>query len=141
MGVEIRKSFDDYSNTLDIILLFTGIAIVISVMGFVGMSLFFIRQNQKQIGIRRVMGSSIQEVFIHMLKIFCIPIILSLLIGIPLAYYIMDNWLNGFSYRIAQSPWVFIISSVTTLCIALASVSIQIYRASTVNPIERIKTE
>lgn len=141
MGVDIRKSFDDYSNTLDIILLFTGIAIVISIMGFVGMSLFFIRQNQKQIGIRRVMGSSIQEVFIHMLKIFCIPIILSLLIGIPLAYYIMDNWLNGFSYRIAQSPWIFIFSSLTTLGIALASVSIQIFRASTENPVESLKTE
>lgn len=141
LGIEIRKSFDDYSNTLDIILLFTGIAIVISVMGFVGMSLFFIRQNQKQIGIRRVMGSSIQEVFLHMLKIFCIPISLSLLIGIPLAYYIMDNWLNGFSYRIAQSPWPFIFSSLITLGIAFASVSIQIYRASTENPIESLKTE
>lgn len=141
MGVDIRKSFDDNSNTLDIILLFTGIAIVISVMGFVGMSLFFIRQNQKQIGIRRVMGSSIQEVFIHMLKIFCIPIFLSFLIGIPLAYYIMENWLNEFSYRIAQSPWPFISSSLITLGIALASVSIQIYRASTENPIESLKTE
>lgn len=138
---EIIDSFGEVRNTLDIVLLFTGIAIVISVMGFVGMSLFFIRQNHKQIGLRRIMGSSIREVFLHMLRNFCIPIFISFFIGVPLAYYIMDNWLNGFSYRIAQSPWVFVVSCFTTLGIALASVSIQIYRASTVNPIESIKTE
>ena len=67
----IAETFEDQQNTLRIISLFTLIAIVISVMGFIGMSLFFIRQRQKEIGIRKIMGSTSHEVMTLMLRTFC----------------------------------------------------------------------
>lgn len=138
---EIIDSFRGVRNSEEIVFVFTLIAIIISIMGFVGMSLFFIRQNRKQIGIRRVMGSTIKEVFLHMLGIFCSPILLSFFVAIPVAYHIMEKWLNGFSYRISQSPLVYVTACLATLAVALISVIVQIYKASNENPADSIKTE
>lgn len=138
---EIADSFKGVRNSEEIVSIFTLIAITISIMGFLGMSLFFIRQNRKQIGIRRVMGSTIKEVFLHMLKIFCSPILLSFIVAIPVAYYVMEKWLSGFSFRISQSPLVYVAACLATLAAALISVTAQIYKASNENPADSIKTE
>ena len=82
---EIAETFEDQQNTLKIITLFTFVAVVISIMGFVGMSLFFIRQRKKEIGIRKIMGSSSSEVLVLMLRTFCAPLLVSFVIAIPLA--------------------------------------------------------
>jgi putative ABC transport system permease protein len=137
----IAETFADQQNTLKIISLFTIIAIVISIMGFVGMSLFFIRQRQKEIGIRKIMGSTSHEVMLLMLRTFCAPLLVSFVIAIPLSWYIMTDWLSNFSYRIALSPWMFAVTCAFALLVAVLSVSIQIIKAVTTNPVESIKTE
>ncbi|MBO6144553.1 MAG: FtsX-like permease family protein [Prevotella sp.] len=137
----IANTFEDQQNTLKIITLFTVIAVIISVMGYVGMSLFFIRQRQKEIGIRKIMGSTSGEVMVLMLRIFCSPLLLSFVIAVPLSWYIMRDWLTNFSYRIALSPWIFIATCAFALLIAVLSVGLQIIKAVRTNPVESIKTE
>ena len=138
---EIAKTFEDQQNTLRIITLFTIIAIIISVMGFVGMSLFFIRQRKKEIGIRKIMGSSSSEVLVLMLRTFCAPLLVSFVIAIPIAWYIMRDWLSNFSYRITLSPWIFATTCAFALLVAVLSVAYQIIKAVRANPVESIKTE
>ena len=137
----IAESFEDQQNTLKIITLFTIIAVIISVMGYVGMSLFFIRQRQKEIGIRKIMGSTSGEVMILMLRIFCAPLLISFIIAIPLSWYIMRDWLSNFSYRIELSAWIFVATCAIALLVAILSVSLQIIKAVRTNPVESIKTE
>lgn len=137
----IAESFADQHNTLKIITLFTIIAVIISVMGYVGMSLFFIRQRQKEIGIRKIMGSTSVEVMILMLRIFCAPLLISFIIAIPLSWYIMRDWLSNFSYRIELSAWIFVATCAIALLVAILSVSLQIIKAVRTNPVESIKTE
>ena len=137
----IAESFADQHNTLKIITLFTIIAVIISVMGYVGMSLFFIRQRQKEIGIRKIMGSTSVEVMILMLRIFCAPLLVSFIIAIPLSWYIMRDWLSNFSYRIELSAWIFVATCAIALLVAILSVSLQIIKAVRTNPVESIKTE
>ena len=137
----IAETFEDQQNTLKIITLFTIIAVIISVMGYVGMSLFFIRQRQKEIGIRKIMGSTSGEVMVLMLRIFCSPLLLSFVIAVPLSWYIMRDWLTNFSYRISLSPWIFIATCAFALLVAILSVGLQIIKAVRTNPVESIKTE
>ncbi len=137
----IRQSFEEHRNTLRIVTLFSLVAVVISVMGFVGMSLFFIRQRRKEVGIRKILGSSSLEVLWLMLRIFCMPLLLSFVVAVPLSHYVMSQWLQDFSYRIALSPWIFVATCLCSLLTAVLSVGIQIWRAAWANPVESIKTE
>lgn len=137
----IAETFKDQQHTLKLITLFTLIAIVVSVLGFIGMSLFFIRQRQKEIGIRKIMGSTSSEVMMLMLRTFCVPLLVSFVMAIPLSWYVMNDWLSNFSYRISLSPWIFVATCAFSLLVAVLSVSIQIMKAVRTNPVESIKTE
>ena len=137
----IAETFEDHQNTLKIISLFTIVAIIISVLGYVGMSIFFIRQRQKEIGIRKIMGSNSSEVMMLMLRTFCVPLLVSFVMAIPLSWYVMNDWLSNFSYRISLSPWIFVATCTFSLLVAVLSVSIQIMKAVRTNPVESIKTE
>ena len=137
----IAESFMDHQNTLDIVSLFTLIAIVISVLGYIGLSLFFIRQRKKEIAIRKVMGSTSGEVLLFMLRTFSVPLLISFVIAVPVSWYIMHDWLTNFSYRIALSPWIFAAAGFTCFIISLLSVIVQSWRAASENPVVNIKTE
>ena len=110
-------------------------------MGYMGLSIFFIRQRQKEIAIRKVMGSTSGEVLLLMLRTFSIPMLISFVIAVPISWYIMTDWLSNFSYRIALSPWIFATAGFTCFIISLLTVIIQSWRAASENPINNIKTE
>lgn len=138
---EVASQFEEERNVLHIVLMFTGIALLISIFGFIGMSLFFIRQRRSEIAVRRIMGGNIREVILLMLTKFCAPLLLSCLVAVPLAYYISDRWLQDFSYRIPLSAWIFILTCALSLLIALLSILWQTIHAVRRNPAEGIKTE
>ena len=137
----IADTFEEQQNTLRIVSLFTLIAIVISVLGYVGLSLFFIRQRKKEIAIRKVMGSTSGEILLLMLRTFSVPMLVSFVIAVPISYYIMSDWLSNFSYRISLSPWIFAVAGSVCLIISLLTVVIQSWRAASENPVKNIKTE
>ncbi|MDD6890791.1 MAG: ABC transporter permease [Bacteroidales bacterium] len=137
----IAKEFADTENILHIILLFTLIALLVSGMGFVGMSLFFIRQRKKEIGIRKILGGSSREVIVRMLRLFCMPVLLSFGVSVPLSAFLLDGWLQHFSYRIALHPWMFLAVGAVLLGLAVVSVFFQLWRAVRANPVESVKVE
>ncbi len=141
IGEEVRMSFSDERNTLRLVGLFTAVAVLISVLGFIGMSLFFVRQRRREVGVRRIMGSSSREILALLLRKFCAPLLLSFVVSVPLSLWLMNRWLENFSYRIQLSAWIFVAASAGSLLIALVSVFFQTLRASHENPAEAVRTE
>ena len=137
----IKASLNEEKNTMRIVSIFTGVAVLISILGFIGMSLFFIRQRKKEIGVRRIMGSTTNEVLSLLLTKFCAPLLVSFIIAVPLSWFIMDKWLEGFSYRIGLSPWIFIASGAVSLLIAVVSIFFQTLHAAHSNPADAIRAE
>lgn len=137
----IKASLNEEKNTMRIVSIFTGVAVLISILGFIGMSLFFIRQRKKEIGVRRIMGSTTNEVLSLLLTKFCAPLLVSFIFAVPLSWFIMDKWLESFSYRIGLSPWIFIASGAVSLLIAVVSIFFQTLHAAHSNPAEAIRAE
>ena len=137
----IADSFDEQQNLLRIVSLFALVAVVISLMGFVGMSVFFVRGRKKEIAIRKVMGSTSAEVLTLMLRTFCAPLFVSFVVAVPVGWWLMRDWLTNFSYRIALSPWIFLIVCFFSVLVAVVSVGFQIMKAVMTNPVKGIKTE
>ena len=141
LEAEVASQFEEERNVLRIVLMFTGIALLISIFGFIGMSLFFIRQRRNEIAVRRIMGGSVREVILLMLVKFCAPLLVSCLVAVPVAYYVSLRWLQDFSYRIPLGAWIFILTCAISLLIAVLSILWQTIHAVRQNPSEGIKTE
>lgn len=137
----VKASLNEEKNTMRIVSIFTGVAVLISILGFIGMSLFFIRQRRKEIGVRRIMGSTTNEVLSLLLTKFCAPLLVSFIFAVPLSWFIMDKWLESFSYRIGLSPWIFIASGAVSLLIAVVSIFFQTLHAAHSNPADAIRAE
>lgn len=137
----IKASLNEEKNTMRIVSIFTGVAVLISILGFIGMSLFFIRQRKKEIGVRRIMGSTTNEVLSLLLTKFCAPLLVSFIFAVPLSWFIMDKWLESFSYRIGLSPWIFIASGAVSLLIAVVSIFFQTLHAAHSNTADAIRAE
>ena len=137
----IKASLNEEKNTMRIVSIFTGVAVLISILGFIGMSLFFIRQRRKEIGVRRIMGSTTNEVQSLLLTKFCAPLLVSFIFAVPLSWFVMGKWLEGFSYRIGLSPWIFIASGAVSLLIAVVSIFFQTLHAAHSNPADAIRAE
>ncbi len=137
----VKASLTEEKNTMRIVSIFTGVAVLISILGFIGMSLFFIRQRKKEIGVRRIMGSTTNEVLSLLLTKFCAPLLVSFIFAVPLSWFIMGKWLESFSYRIGLSPWIFIASGAVSLLIAVVSIFFQTLHAAHSNPADAIRAE
>lgn len=137
----VKASLTEEKNTMRVVGIFTGVAVLISILGFIGMSLFFIRQRRKEIGVRRIMGSTTNEVLSLLLTKFCAPLLVSFIFAVPLSWFIMDKWLESFSYRIGLSPWIFIASGAVSLLIAVVSIFFQTLHAAHSNPADAIRAE
>jgi putative ABC transport system permease protein len=120
---------------------FTYLAIFIACLGLFGLVSFITGQRTKEIGIRKVLGSSINEIISLFNKNFIVLVIIASVISIPLAWYAMHEWLQNFAYHTRIEWWIFVISMLCVLVISIITVSIQSYRAATKNPVEAIKYE
>lgn len=137
----VKASLTEEKNTMRVVGIFTGVAVLISILGFIGMSLFFIRQRKKEIGVRRIMGSTTNEVLSLLLTKFCAPLLVSFIFAVPLSWFVMGKWLESFSYRIGLSPWIFIASGAVSLLIAVVSIFFQTLHAAHSNPVDAIRAE
>jgi putative ABC transport system permease protein len=121
--------------------LFTFLAIVIACFGLLGLSAYNVAQRTKEIGIRKVLGASLQHVLFILSKDFLILVMVSFILAIPVAYWIMHNWLQDFAYRINIQWWVFGIAGIAALMIALFTISFQALKAALSNPVKSLRTE
>jgi putative ABC transport system permease protein len=120
---------------------FSLIAIFISCIGLFGLSLFVIERRSKEIGVRKVNGAKVSEVIILLNKDFAKWVLLAFIIAVPVAWYLMVQWLNNFAFRTEVTWIVFAISGIMALSVALITVSVQSWRAATRNPVEALRYE
>ena len=121
--------------------LFSFLAILIACFGLLGLSAYNVLQRSKEIGIRKVMGASIQNLLVLLSKDFLRLVIFSFVIAIPTGWYLMQKWLNDFAFRIEIQWWVFALAGIAALFIALITVGFQALKAAVVNPVNSLRTE
>ena len=124
-----------------IITTFSILAIFIACLGLLGLAAFVTEQRTKEIGIRKVLGASVMEVMALLSKEFIKWVLVANVIAWPLAYYVMNNWLKNFAYKIDLSFWVFAASGLFVMIIALLTVSSHAVKAATANPVESLRYE
>ena len=120
---------------------FAGLAILISCLGLLGLAAYTADRKKKEIGIRKVLGASVQQIILLLTRDFTQLVGISLLVGLPIAYVLTRNWLDQFAYKISLSPWFFLLAGILTLGIAWLTVSSQAYRSAQVDPQECLRSE
>jgi putative ABC transport system permease protein len=120
---------------------FTAIAIMISCLGLFGLAAFSANTRFREIGVRKVLGASVTGIMTLLAKDFIKLVLLAILIAIPIAWYAMDKWLQGFAYRTQIGYSVFVFSGLIALLISLATISWQSVRAALANPVKSLKSE
>lgn len=138
---ETEKLIAEEKRLANISAVFTTLAIIISCLGLFGLISFMAEQKKKEIGIRKVLGASISTVMKMLTKDFFLLIVIALVIATPMAYFLMENWLQDFTYRISISWWIFVVAGAVTLLITLLTVSVQAIKAATANPVNSLRTE
>ncbi|MCU0458922.1 MAG: ABC transporter permease [Bacteroidales bacterium] len=141
MDAKYNSLYNNESNLGRIILSFSILAMVIVVIGMYGLISFIIRRKKKEIAVRKVMGSSVSSVMGVILKDFFMPISVSMLVSLPVAYYIAHEWLNDFAYRINLTFWLIAFSILIILVIAFLSIVQQTIKAAVTNPIRNLSLE
>ncbi len=120
---------------------FAALAILISCLGLFGLAAYTAEKRTKEIGVRKVLGASVSGIAALLSKDFLKLVILSCIVAFPLAWLMMNNWLQNYQYRIEISWWIFLIAGVTAILIALLTVSFQAIKAAVANPVESLRTE
>ena len=120
---------------------FAALAILISCLGLFGLAAYTAEQRTKEIGVRKVLGASVQNLIGLLSKDFLKLVLISCVIAFPLAWWAMNNWLQDYEYRISIGWWVFAIAGLSAVLIALLTVSFQAIKAAVANPVKSLRTE
>lgn len=120
---------------------FSFIAIFIACIGLFGLSVYAMERRRKEIGIRKVNGSTIYQILVLLNKDFVKWVLLAIIIAIPFGWFAMDKWLQNFTYRAALGWWIFAVSGILAMSIALLTVSWQSWKAARRNPVEALRYE
>jgi putative ABC transport system permease protein len=121
--------------------IFSGFAILIASLGLFGLSLFATAQRIKEIGIRKVLGASVSNIVMMLSKDFIKLVIIAFLIALPVASFVMNNWLQNFAYRININLWIFVAAGFLALFVAIATISFQTIKTAVANPAKILRTE
>ena len=128
-------------KTSRLILIFSVIAVIISALGLFGLAAFSAERRTKEIGIRKVLGASVTHIVNMLSKDFVTLVVIAIVIASPLAWLLMNQWLQDFAYRINISIWIFISAGLLAVIIAVISVSVQAIKAAIANPVKSLRTE
>jgi ABC-type antimicrobial peptide transport system permease subunit len=120
---------------------FAGLAIIISCLGLFGLASFVAEQRVKEIGVRKVLGASVFNLWRLLSNDFVLLVMISLFIASPLAYYFMNKWLQHYQFRAEISWWIFVVTAAGALLITLLTVSYQSIRAALENPVKSLRSE
>ncbi len=141
----LKEKYDEqYANEKQlsyIFSLFAGLAILLSCLGLLGLVTFMAETRTKEIGVRKILGASVLQITTLLSKDFLKLVMIAFVIASPIAYYFMDKWLTDFAYRIEISWWIFALSGVSAILIALITVSWQSIKAAVANPVKSLRSE
>jgi putative ABC transport system permease protein len=121
--------------------LFAGLAIFISCLGLFGLAAYVAERRTKEIGIRKVLGASVAQVWLLLSKDFLLLVVISCVIASPLAFYFLHGWLAKYDYRITIGAGVFIMAGVMAVVLTIVTISFQAIRAATANPVKKLRAE
>jgi putative ABC transport system permease protein len=138
---QINGFYSGEENQAKIIGAFSGLAMVLSIMGLFGIALITISRRTKEIGIRKVNGASINEVLYLLNVDFVRWVLISIIISIPVSIHLISLWMKRFAYKTELSWWIFALAAVSAIFIALLTVSWQSLRAAARNPVEALRYE
>ena len=138
---EYARKFSDEERIGKLAGVFAALAIFISCLGLFGMASFVAEQRTKEIGVRKVLGATVADLWGLLSKEFVLLVFISLLIASPLAYYFMHSWLQNYEYRTGLSWWIFAVAAIGALLITLCTVSFNAIKAAIANPVKSLRTE
>ena len=136
----VQTRFEQELRTTKIVSLFAVIAIIISVLGLVAMSTYFIQQRAREIAIRKVFGSTGNQIRIRLIRTFMLYVGIAFVIAVPIVVHFMSQWIEQYSYRIVWWPWIVAAGAIVML-ISFAAVAVQSWMASNENPVKNIRQE
>jgi putative ABC transport system permease protein len=137
----VASMYKDEKRTQQLFNLFTFLSIIINVLGLIGLLSFMIEQKTKEIGIRKVLGASVKDISLILSKDFLRLIVIAFLIAAPIAWLLMNKWLQDFAYRTKISWWVFAVAVLAALVVTCAAVGFQTIKAAVANPVESLRSE
>jgi putative ABC transport system permease protein len=137
----IESLYTSEKNLSTIVSVFALFTLIIAAFGLFGLILFISRSRTKEIGIRKVFGSSGEAIVFSFLRGNLILVFIASLISVPVTIYFMTKWLNNFSYKVTISPWVFLIAFIISAFVVIATVFFHSYKASRTNPVEALRYE
>jgi ABC-type antimicrobial peptide transport system permease subunit len=120
---------------------FAGISIAIGCLGLFGLAAFMANQKTKEIGIRKVLGASVESILFMFSKEFLLLIMIGFVVAAPLAWWIGNLYLSQFAFRIEMGPMIFLTGIMVTLSVAFITVGFKSFRAATVNPVDSLRYE
>jgi len=138
---EYAKKFGDEERIGKLASFFAALAIFISCLGLFGMASFMAEQRVKEIGVRKVLGASVFNLWQLLSKDFLVLVIISLIIATPIAWYFMNNWLQNYQYHTGISWWIFAVTGMGALLITIITVSFQAIKAAIANPVDSLRSE
>lgn len=138
---EYARKFADEERIGKLASVFAGLAIFISCLGLFGLAMFTAEQRTKEIGIRKVLGASVSNLWGLLSKDFVYLVLIAFGIATPIAYYFLSGWLQKYAYRTDISWWVFAVAGAGALLITLLTVSVQAIKAALMNPVESLRSE
>ena len=121
--------------------IFAGLTIFIACLGLLGLAAFTAEQRRKEIGVRKVLGASVAGIVALLSQDFLKLVLIAILIGSPIAWYLMSQWLQDFTYRIDIEWWIFAVAGILAVGIALLTVSFQSIKAALMNPVKSLRSE
>lgn len=138
---EYGKKFAAEERVADLAMVFTILAILISCLGLFGLTSFVAERRTKEIGVRKVLGAKVSTIWVLLSRDFLQLVAIACLVAFPIAWWLMDGWIQKFTYR-TQLSWVlFVVAGIGALLITLITVSFQAVRAATQNPVKSLRTE
>lgn len=121
--------------------IFAGLAIFISCLGLFGLAAYIAEQRTKEIGVRKVLGATVSQLWFLLSKDFVLLVLISCVIASPVAFYFLQGWLQKYDYRVTVGPGVFIISATAAIVITLTTISFQAIKAAIANPVKSLRSE
>jgi len=141
LSESFARMYDDVQRMGRIFITAAGLAIIVACLGLFALSAFMVEQRSKEISIRLVLGASLKTIFNLLTLNFLKLVLVSVIIAVPIGWYIMNDWLQNFTYRTDVTWDVFVIAGLVAVLIALLTISYQSVRAAFVNPVDSLKSE
>lgn len=138
---EFNRKFQSENQIGQLSGIFAALAILISCLGLFGLASFMAERRTKEIGVRKVLGASVAQLWVLLSRDFVLLVLISCVVASPMAYYFLAGWLQKYDYHVAISPWIFVGAGFTAIVVTLLTISFQSIKAALMNPVDSLRRD